>query len=590
MTPTPRDRLLTFVALFFWSSVATGIATSRSGGGHGTWSTIIPIASLFEFFVVFWPACDHYFQKGKEGVRQYWTLVAFILLGSLIGFFLIPWLAFLGFIFVPMFIFNTVKGNTTITVRGRQEKSSAEIRSTYDQVREEGDTGYLWGGVAIPSQKATTHFLVAGASGSGKTLTLRLLMQSMLSKIEEGSDNRALIYDAKRDILSIIAGINNKCPVWILNPFDERCVAWEIGKDITTYAQVESLASILVPKGEKDDEFFLNATKQCLQGVVEVFMENGSGQWELRDILLAMRNKYTLGALLASSPNTEDCLEYLTNNDVMLTIKSKIGKYRVIAALWHRAKTKISLTEWSKSNGILVMGKDNEAKDALDALNQVIFTRVAQLLLNKPEVKHPQHFIILDELASLGKLNQLKELAEEGRSKGVCLAIGFQSIKSLEDAYNEKVAKAITGQFEHKAFLKLNEAATAEWASKLIGTAEIVEPTISTTFSKDGKSYTRGEIRKIINAVEPSELLGIAPLDETLNIGLTGYYLVGHGLYNYTYSINFITKNLLPKSSTVQDFIPAPDSYQKLEDWTDEDLHRLGIYHILNPEIDDLDE
>jgi hypothetical protein len=193
-------------------------------------------------------------------------------------------------------------------------------------------------------------------------------------------------------------------------------------------------------------------------------------------------------------------------------------------------------------------------------------------------------------LASLGKLNQLKELAEEGRSKGVCLSVGFQSIKSIENAYNEKVAKAIMGQFQNKAFLKLNEAETAEWASKLIGTAEIIEPTRSTTFSKDGKSYTTGEIRKIINTVEPSQLLSIAPINKKLSQGLTGYYLVGHGLYSYTYSIDFITQNLLPKSSEVEDFIPAPDSYQKLEDWTDEDLHRLGIYHILNPELETMDE
>lgn len=599
MTPTPSVRLLTFIAFLFWTSIAIPIAISRSGGGGGFWSTAIPIAALFEF-VIFWQLCDLHFKKGKEGVQEYWTLVAAFLIGSLIVFILIPWVAFLGFIFVPMFMFNTAKENTEDHLRGRKKQSVHEVKGEYEKSRSEEDTGYLWGDILIPSKEATKNFLVAGSVGSGKTITLRLLMQSMLPQIKEGSgsEHRALIYDGARDVLSIIAGINNDCPIWILNPFDERCVAWDMSKDITTPAQIESLASILVPKAEKEDEFFWNATKQCLQGVVEVFIENGAKQWELRDILNAMRNKYRLGALLESSPDTEDCLEYLANNDVMPSIKSKMNKYRVIAALWHRAETKISLTEWSKSNAILVMGKDNEAKDALSALNQVIFTRVAQMLLNKPEVEHPQTFIIFDELAGMGNLGSsdpkqqgpLEELATQGRSKGVCLAIGFQSIRSLENMYNKEVTEAMAGQFRHKAFLRLDDEGTAEWAKKLIGTAEVIEINVSVSHGRDGKTYTEAKQKRIKNVVESSEILSIPPIDKDNNIGLTGYYLVGKGFYQHTYSIDFISQNLLPKSSTVQDFVPAPDSYQRLEDWTDEDLHRLGIYHILNPEIEAMDE
>jgi type IV secretory pathway TraG/TraD family ATPase VirD4 len=602
------SQLLTFLALLIWSSFVIVISLAKTGSnGNGLgWAVALGLALFFVYIGNFCPACEYYFTEHRhktkeEDGRKYWILFSCLLIGSLIAFGISPHLAFFTFLIVPSFLFKSipkpkskaVAQKNVKTLEGRELKDYSSVKRVYDAARKEGDKGYYWGGIQIPSEEATTHFLVAGASGSGKTITLRFLMQSMLPKIQQGSNCRALIYDAKRDILSIIAGINNICPVWILNPFDERCVAWDIAKDITTYAQAESLASILVPKAEKEDEFFWSTTKQCLQGVVEVFMANGSGQWELRDIILAMRSQSTLKALLESSPDTEDCLEFFSNpataSSVMATIKTKMGSYRTIAALWHNAKSKISLTKWAESNAILVMGKDNEAKDALAALNQIVFTRVAQILLNKPEVQQPQNFIVLDELASLGKLNQLKELAEEGRSKGICLAVGFQSIKSLENVYNEKITAAITGQFRHKAFLRLDEPHTAEWASKLIGDAKIERKTEGVTRSSQGRSVTTGYQYETTRVVQESVFMSIDPINKERGQGLTGYYL-GVDAYPLIYPIDVISNDLLPKSSMVKDFIPAPHSYQKLQDWTDEDLHRLGIYHILNPKLDDLYE
>lgn len=594
MIPIFRDRLSLFFILFVWATIATiiiGYHLRNILGGAEMWATVLTIAFLFEYFAVFWPACDYYFKKGKEGVNRYWGTVIFFMVVNLIIFWFNHWLGFLSFVFIPPYIFNIVKERKSVeTIKGRELSTYSDAKRTYEQARSDNDSGYFWGGVLIPSEEATTHFLVAGASGSGKTITLRLLMQSMLPKIQPKSNCRALIYDAKRDILSIISGINKDCPLWILNPFDQRCVAWDMAKDINTYAQAESLANILVPKIEKEDPFFRDATVSILKGVIEIFMENAPGAWDFRDILLAMRSRYTLGALLESSPDTEDCLEFLASDataaSVMSTIKTKMGIYRTIAALWHRAQKKISLSEWAESNAIIVIGKDNQAKEALSALNQLIFTRVAQILLDKPEVKRPETFIILDELASIGKLNQLKELAEEGRSKGICLAVGFQSIKSLENVYNEKVAEAITGQFRHKAFLRLDSEPTAEWASKLIGDAEIRRITEGTTMSKDGRNRTLTEQFQTIRVIKASEFLSILPINQNIGQGMTGYYL-GQKAYKHFYTLDFISQNLLPKSDKVSDFIKSPDSYQRLESWTDEDLRRLGIHHILRPDLQD---
>ena len=64
-----------------------------------------------------------------------------------------------------------------------------------------------WGGEPFPTADATTHFLVAGTTGAGKTLLLNRLMGSVVPFIgkvrADGTpfDRRALVYDAKGDAL-----------------------------------------------------------------------------------------------------------------------------------------------------------------------------------------------------------------------------------------------------------------------------------------------------------------------------------------------------------------------------------------------------
>ena len=57
-----------------------------------------------------------------------------------------------------------------------------------DALREEPPPpGALWwGGKPLPAEAATTHFFVVGATNSGKTVLLRLLMQQVLPRIVAG--------------------------------------------------------------------------------------------------------------------------------------------------------------------------------------------------------------------------------------------------------------------------------------------------------------------------------------------------------------------------------------------------------------------
>lgn len=105
-------------------------------------------------------------------------------------------------------------------VRGRPEPVDlAESKASEFQL-DKGDQGITWGGLRIPSKFATSHFMVVGTTGSGKTVTIQMLMKEVLQSVGTGTDHRALIYDAKQDIASQIPSMGIPGKVFTLNPFD----------------------------------------------------------------------------------------------------------------------------------------------------------------------------------------------------------------------------------------------------------------------------------------------------------------------------------------------------------------------------------
>ena len=108
-------------------------------------------------------------------------------------------------------------------LRGRALRTMAEIEGLL--ASHAGREGVRVGRFQFPCRIATGHFACVGATGSGKTMLQRLLMQSVLPEIGRGRGCRALVYDAKQDVLSQLAGMRLSCPIRIFHPLDSRAIA-----------------------------------------------------------------------------------------------------------------------------------------------------------------------------------------------------------------------------------------------------------------------------------------------------------------------------------------------------------------------------
>ena len=516
----------------------------------------------------------------------------------------ISWWAFVFFVaFVDSAsaFFNPPKEDSH--VRGAFLASSEDIREIERDVVTANERSIRWGEALLPSIAASTHFLIHGTSGSGKSLTLHRLMSDVLSDMKS-RDCRALVYDAKKDVIPDLGRMQLGVPVLVLNPFDARSVGWQLAEDFTERKHAEALASILVPRSQNDNRnpFFSNSVRGLLLEVVVVFMKTNPNDWTLRDVFLAMTNLKRLSAVLRKTDEGRDALDNAfgsekTTQDMKASISEQLRPLYTLAAAWHFTERKMSLNRWLRTKSILVLPNDDSSRPTIDMLNQIVFKRLSEIVVDQPNSTTRTTAIFIDELSDAPKLDGLKQLAKKGRSKGVCLALGFQSIEGLQDLYGEKAANEIADQCESKALLRVTGDVTSQWSSKLIGDKLHVETsrTESTTKSYKGHStlMEKPSVSKATSnsqsivqraTVLPSEFQTIPKT--TVENGLTGYYTTGfYPPFKSTLPLSEFLPDSEPRSSKqVEAFVPRDPRHQELPYWTREDLDRLDLPHSLLPD------
>jgi type IV secretory pathway TraG/TraD family ATPase VirD4 len=523
---------------------------------------------------------------------------------------LYSWITYLlTFYFASIFLFSryqhTNKKKQELLVRGKKLISFEEAREISQKKIQAENDGVQFGWLKVPENQATTHFAVIGSTGSGKTLLIRFLLQSVLPRMKGGQDSRALIYDAKRDMLPILSGMKLAVPVITLHPFDKRGAAWDMAKDISSPASADQMATILIPLDTNaTNPFFSDAARALMTGVITVFIKKCPEAWTFRDIILALKSATRLKQVLSECEETKDLIEqYFSNektaNDVMSTLATKIQRYQYIAAAWDKAETKVSLKDWVTNEYILVIGNDEETRSAVDALNQVIFKRVSELVLNQSESFSRRTWVILDELKEAGMLPGLASLLSKGRSKGACVVIGFQDIEGLSASMKDnRLANEIVGLCANKAILRLDSAETARWASRHFGEQEVEIKKISTgetkqsdafkLGAKSGKSSSTSEswINHKKEAVMPVEFLDLPPVDKSGS--LHGFYIIPSiGTYYAAIKMsgeNSILSNLNPIDLETQSYLARDKEAQFLRAWDKEDYERLRLSGINNQE------
>jgi type IV secretory pathway TraG/TraD family ATPase VirD4 len=485
----------------------------------------------------------------------------------------------------------------------------------------------LWGNVGVRVKDANTHFMVVGATGSGKTTFINRILWSLFEFRDSGLSKkfRALIYDPKQDMVPYVYGMSERqeqdkqkgnldpARIRILHPFDTRSYAWDIAKDIDDPISARQVATILVPESSgksaaEGDAFFDNAVRDLLTGVILSFINcSDAGKWTFRDVILAMLYEDYLRLVLER--NTLDgevfhigrrllkCYldgEPRTVSNIKASILARLSIYEPLAAVWHKAyedKKCFSIAEWITSDQILILGNDESSRSSLDKINQVLFKRITELLLSKespPDTSDGEDFswIFLDEVREAGHLDGLSRLLTKGRSKGVCIVLGFQDIDGLRSVYGTEIANEITGQCHNIAILHTNSATTAQWGADIFGRflSTDVARTVGAESGEGSRNISRQERMKVYSG-------DIIELPKASSVNGLHCYLRAEQKEKLKDAKQHLkweeqVAEFLIQKSTKQEhvgFSPRPKKEQYLKIWDENDLQRLNINLPSNP-------
>jgi type IV secretory pathway TraG/TraD family ATPase VirD4 len=182
-------------------------------------------------------------------------------------------------------------------------------------------------------------------------------------------------------------------------------------------------------------------------------------------------------------------------------------------------KRRWSTVEWAKERkGWVFLTSKPTMRERMRPLISLWLDLLVLRLMNDDSARRKTWFV-LDELASLQHLPQLKTAVTENRKSNNPMVLGFQGKAQVEALYGH-VAEAMLSQPATKIFLKTSEPHASEWISKAIGEIEIERFRESRTvgrFPRNSQNEQRDITREPL--VMASEVGGLDPLHGYLKHG-----------------------------------------------------------------------
>ncbi|MEQ9617183.1 MAG: type IV secretion system DNA-binding domain-containing protein [Phycisphaerales bacterium] len=454
------------------------------------------------------------------------------------------------------------------------------------------DLRVLWGGrpTGMPLGMLGTHFLVMGATGSGKTNIIKMLMNSLLPDGDGELRYRSVIYDPKRELIPFLSRVNIPDDrVIITNPYDARCSAWDMAADVREPGDAETIARAIIPLPEDSDRrdenaFFTNAANQTLTAMIEALATAAPKKWDFRDVVEACARPSALKQLLRVTLSGRDILASYykpydkTAKNVFSTVQTYIGQFRVLASLWHNASTKFSMDDWLDNRAVIVLGTRPRRASVVELANRLIMNRAIEVVIDQNDDK-PQDlsWFFLDELREAGRFSKLNLLMNQGRSKGAHVVVGYQDQSGMNDLMGDDAANEIASQCSNKALLHLASGISMEWASKQCAQSKQRRPSHTTTERGESSTTVTEDFMDVVPPIRFRELR----LAQN-HRGATEAIFVQAGLRTFhgemsAREVDAAMPPKMDKDDLPPDLIERPSEHQLRVPWSQDDYARLGL-------------
>lgn len=347
-------------------------------------------------------------------------------------------------------------------LRGAEMATAKAVRR---QVR---DDGLRWtielGGVPLPCVLEAYHLLLAGSTGTGKSVAITTTLGALRRR-----GDRAVIADAGG---LFTAGFLQSGDV-LLNPLDERAVPWSPLAEIRAPHDFDRLARAMVPDSAGEMGDWRQHAQTLLRVILErVYAEDGTNADLLRLACNAPMEELreTLVGTTAEpmcAPGNEKMFA-----SIRATLTTQVGPLRYLHA--DAGIHAFSLRRWvERGSGWAFWGFLDDQLDLVRPLIAAMLDTVAVAVLSLPPDDKRRLWLVLDELASLGRITSLEAFLTKARKAGGCAIVGLQSLSQLRSIYGVHETQTLLSCVGSWLVLRTPDPETAEYLSKAQGEEEI---------------------------------------------------------------------------------------------------------------------
>lgn len=349
--------------------------------------------------------------------------------------------------------------------------------------------------IKIDDNILSKHTLLIGGTGTGKTNSLNFYIDQL--KKQMTNNDVMIIFDTKGDFEKkfykngdVIIGNSQK--------YSQVSDKWNIYKEIVVdgwdkdaiQANISEITYSLFKEAldNTNQQFFPSAARDLFAAILEAHIRAGKNDINLKKLAfnnsalknyLERLNPQKIIRLLSAASDLASVLSYIGDGESDQALGVIAEMQNVIRKIFIGAFAKdgrFSVREFVRKKGArtLFIEYDMSMGDTLTPIYRLLFDLALKEAMGRSK-SEGNVYLICDEFKLLPNLQHIEDGVNFGRSLGVKIFAGVQSIEQLYEMYGESKGKNIAAGFSSVLAFKANDASTREFVSDLYGKNMVLE-------------------------------------------------------------------------------------------------------------------
>jgi len=374
----------------------------------------------------------------------------------------------------------------------------------------------------IDTDTLSKHSLFIGGTGCGKTTLFYHFISQIRSRMT--SDDVMIIFDSKGDFYSKF-GNDRDYVLGNSSQYSSRSVKWNIFREILAdgFKEKDYLLNIqeicnsfFAERIQKSQNtFFPHAAADLLSAIITTLIRDSLGS---KEIMNETFYNDTLRVILDGS-TVEDLINNIESYSDLISVVSYINgegsqtqgvlseMYSVVKEIFigvFSERGAFSIRDFVRSKGgkTLFIEYDLSIGSILSPIYSLLFDLALKEALGQSSNRKGNVYLICDEFRLLPNLKHIDDGVNFGRSLGVKVFAGLQSINQLIEVYGEARGKNIAAGFSSVYAFRANDTATRKFVIDLYGQNYILDH-----YSSVDKKYM--EDKRQGNTVEDWDMMSL---------------------------------------------------------------------------------